>query len=109
MQGRAVDGCFEFGTSGASLIDCGFLVPDTSSEGGFNLNILGGALPGATGVYFFDGEGTFLTRGDITFVILNGNLTVSDTSPVPEPSSTALFGIAVAAMAMTLRRRHATE
>ena len=105
MQGRAVDGCFEFGTGGASLINCGFLLPDTSSEGGFNLNILGGALPSATGSYFFDGEGTFLSKGDITFVILTGNLTVSNTSPVPEPSSTALFSIAVAAMAMTVSRQ----
>jgi hypothetical protein len=104
-QGRAVDACFEFGTGGASLINCGFLLPDTSSEGGFNLIILGGALPNATGSYFFDGEGTFLSQGDITFVILNGNLTVSNTSPVPEPSSTALFCMAVAATAMTFRRR----
>lgn len=107
VQGRAVEPCFEFGTGGASLVNCGFVLPDTSSEGGFNLNILGGALPGATGVYFFDGEGTFLSKGDITFVILTGNLTVSNTSPVPEPSSTALFSIAVAATAMTLRRRTA--
>ena len=104
-QGLAVDGCFEFGSGGATLINCGFLLPDTSSEGGFNLNILGGALPSATGSYFFDGEGTFLTKGDITFVILNGNLTVSNTSPVPEPSSTALFSIAVAAMAVTFSKR----
>jgi hypothetical protein len=75
VQGRAVEPCFEFGTGGASLVNCGFVVPDSSSEGGFNLNILGGALPSATGVYFFDGEGTFLSKGDLTFVILNGNLT----------------------------------
>jgi hypothetical protein len=105
VQGRAVEPCFEFGTGGASLVNCGFVVPDSSSEGGFNLNILGGALPSATGVYFFDGEGTFLSKGDLTFVILNGNLTVSDTSPSPEPSSTALFSIAAAATAMTLCRR----
>ena len=53
VQGRAVDGCFEFGTGGVSLINCGFVLPDMSSEGGFNLNILGGALPSATGAYFF--------------------------------------------------------
>ena len=107
-QGRTVEPCFEFGTGGASLVNCGFVLPDTSSEGGFNLNILGGALPSATGIYFFDGEGTFLTKGDITFVIVTGNLTVSNTSPVPEPSSTALFSIAVAATAMTLRGRTPT-
>jgi hypothetical protein len=105
VQGRAVDACFEFGTAGASLINCGFVLPDTSSEGGFNLVILGGALPDTTGSYFFDGEGTFLSKGDITFVILNGNLTVSNTSPVPEPSSAALFSIAVTASAMTFCRR----
>lgn len=104
-QGRAVAPCFEFGTSGASLVNCGFVLPDSSSEGGFNLNILGGALPSATGSYFFDGEGTFLSKGDLTFVILNGNLSVSDTSAAPEPSSTAFFSIAAAAATITLRRR----
>jgi len=104
-QGLAVAPCFEFGTSGASLVNCGFVLPDSSSEGGFNLNILGGALPSAMGVYFFDGEGTFLSQGNITFVILNGNLTVSDTSAASEPSSTALLSIAAAVTAMTLCRR----
>jgi hypothetical protein len=105
VQGRAPEPCFEFGTSGASLVNCGFVLPGTSSEGGFNLNILGGALPNATGAYFFDGEGSFLSKGDLNFVILNGSLTVSDTSLVPEPSSIALFGIAALAVAVKLGRR----
>lgn len=104
VQGRAPEPCFEFGTGGASLVNCGFVLPGASSEGGFNLNILGGALPSTTGVHFFDGEGTFLSKGNLTFVILNGSLTVSDSSLVPEPSSIALFSIAAAVVAVKLRR-----
>lgn len=98
VQGRAVDACFEFGTSGASLVNCGFIVPDGSSEGGFNLNVLGGALPRATGSYAFDGEGTFLSNGNLNFVVLTGNLTVSKASAVPEPSSTVSLCIAMIAL-----------
>ena len=105
VQGRAVKPCFEFGTAGASLVNCGFVLPDTSSEGGFNLNILGGALPSAAGTYFFDGEGTFLTKGAIDFVILNGSLTVSNTASAPEPTNAVFLCIATAAATVMVRRR----
>lgn len=83
--------CFDFGTSTASLFNCGF--GGGNPNGVLFMNFAGG-LPSSPGLYVPTDFGGDFVQGptDETISSLSGSFTVNLTSSAPEPSGLFLLG-----------------